>query len=71
MIKAVNEGIKHGELHYNKESFLDINSSPEFLRALYALSRRFFAYALNDSRGKVLLRLRGFLHVFHLVEMTK
>ena len=43
MIKAVNEGIKHGELRHNKESFLDINSSPEFLRALYALSRRFFA----------------------------
>ena len=41
------------------------------------LSRGFFGFfnPLNDSRGRyftrvVLLRLRGFLHAFHLVEMT-
>ena len=27
-------------------------------------------YPLNDSGGKLLLRLRGFLHALRLVEMT-
>ena len=45
------------------------------LRFRGSLSMRFHAYALNDSRGRyftrvVLLRIRGFLHAFHLVEMT-
>ena len=45
------------------------------LRFRGSLSRRFHAYALNDSKvgyftRVVLLRIRGFLHALHLYDMT-
>ena len=44
-------------------------------RALHGAKREFMAKPINDAlhqfiQSVALLRLRGFLHAFHLVEMT-
>ena len=61
MIKAVNEGIKHSELLHNKESFSEDKLVPGVSSGIICPFQEILRYALNDSRGKVLLRLRGSL----------